>query len=97
MGIFAVINQGRAKYFLETTQNLKGKINSTRFQLKAGGHPNKELQKDWQEVGTGGFEIKILEQIEYDKDEAKTDYADDLVILKMLWTEKLTKRNVQLY
>ena len=58
MGIFAVINNSNGKYWLETTQNLKGKINSVTFQLKSGGHPNKELQKDWRELGADNFEIK---------------------------------------
>lgn len=97
MGIFAVINKSADKYFLEATANLKGRMNSVQFQLKAGNNPNKELQKDWRELGVDKFEIKILEQIEYDEDESKTDYTEDLELLKMIWVEKLTKENVQLY
>ncbi len=97
MGIFAVINKSNFKHFLETTQNLKGKINSTQFRLEAGSHPNKELQKDWRTIGSDGFEIKIIEQIEYDKDECKTDYSDDLELLKMIWVENLTNEDIQLY
>lgn len=97
MGILAVINMHNGKYFLEITQNLKGKLNSVSFQLRSGGHPNKELQRDWVEAGGKGFEIIILEQIEYDKDETKTDYSEDLQLLKMIWSEKLIKENHQLY
>ena len=97
MGIFAVINKSNGKHFLETTKNLKGKLNSVKFQLKSGGHPNKELQKDWQVLGVDQFEIIILEQIEYDQDESKIDYRDDLKLLKMIWIEKLTKEDVELY
>ncbi|NLB88298.1 MAG: GIY-YIG nuclease family protein [Syntrophomonadaceae bacterium] len=97
MGIFAVINNSNGKYFLETTPNLKGKINSVTFQLKSGGHPNKVLQKDWREVGADNFEIKILEKLDYDEDETKTDYTDELELLKMMWVEKLTKENIELY
>jgi hypothetical protein len=95
MGIFAVINKSNGKHLLETTKNLKGKINSVKFQLKSGGHSNKELQKDWQALGSEQFEIIILEQIEYD--ECKVDYKDDLKLLKMIWIEKLTKEHVELY
>lgn len=77
--------------------NLKGKINSTKFKLNAGAHPQKELQEDWTENCEGGFEIKVLEQLEYDKDESKTDYSDDLALLKMIWIDKLTKEGVLLY
>lgn len=97
MGIFAVINKSAAKYYLETSQNLKGRMNSTLFKLNAGGHPNQELQKDWQRLGADEFEIKILEQIEYAEDEAKTDYTDDLELLKMLWMEKLSRASIKLY
>jgi len=97
MGIFAVINKSNAKYFLETTPDLKGRINSTKFKLNAGGHSNKELQKDWQELGENAFEIKILEQIEYEEDESKTDYSEDLELLKMIWLEKLSKGMAQFY
>ena len=97
MGIFAVINKNNDKYYLETTPDLKGRINSTKFKLNAGGHPNKELQKDWQEFGANVFEIKILEQIEYEEDESKTDYSEDLELLKMIWREKLSKDMAQFY
>jgi hypothetical protein len=97
MGIFAVVNKNNAKYYLETTPDLKGRINSAKFKLNAGGHPNKELQKDWQEFGENAFEIKILEQIEYEEDESKTDYSEDLELLKMIWLEKLSKGIAQFY
>jgi hypothetical protein len=97
MGIFAVINTENNKCFLETTQNLKGKMNSVSFQLRSGGHPNKELQKDWQKFGEAAFETVILEKIEYEKDETKTDYSEELQLLKMIWLEKLNKENKQFY
>lgn len=97
MGIFAVINKNSSKYYLETTQNLKGVMNSTEFKLNGGVHPKLELQEDWQEIGSDGFEIKILEKIEYDKDESKTDYTDDLALLKMIWVDKLKDKGVNLY
>lgn len=97
MGIFAVINKSNGKYFLEATPNLKGKINSVTFQLKSGGHPNKELQKDWQKLGPDNFEVKVLERLEYDEDESKRDYRDELELLKLIWVEKLTKENIELY
>ncbi|HHW28200.1 MAG TPA: GIY-YIG nuclease family protein [Syntrophomonadaceae bacterium] len=97
MGIFAVINKSSSKYYLQVTQNLKGMINSTRFKLDGGMHPNKELQKDWLEIGSDGFEIRVLEKIEYDEDESKTDYTEELELLKMMWVDKLTGNGITLY
>lgn len=97
MGIFAVINKKSGKYFLEIAPNLKGRINRVSFQLRSGGHPHKDLQKDWQEEGADNFEIKTLEIMPYDEDESKEDYTEELEILKLIWTERLTGEEIILY
>lgn len=70
---------------------------SCRFKLDYGNHPNKELQREWQEYGEANFSIEVLEKLEYDKDETKTDYSEELALLKMIWEEKLLQRGVELY
>jgi len=97
MGILAVINKDSQRCWLEATPNLKGKQNSVLFQLKNGSHFNRRLQKDWNEMGEEAFQIVVLEQLEYDKDESKTDYREDLEVLKMIWTDKLTEQGFQFY
>jgi hypothetical protein len=97
MGIFTVINKNESKYFLQPTQNLKGMINSTLFKLNGGIHPNKGLQEDWLKLGCDGFEINRLEKLEYDDDESKTDYTEELELLKMIWVDRLTEKGVSFY
>lgn len=97
MGIFMIKSKVTNKVYLEVTPNLKGKINSARFQLKAGSHPHKELQQDWSREGEANFTIEILEKLNYDKDESKTDYSGELEVLEFLWKEKLLKHNIELY
>ncbi|HCP14200.1 MAG TPA: hypothetical protein DIT32_00180 [Peptococcaceae bacterium] len=97
MGLFAVRTADKKKYYLVTTVNLKGKMNSVAFQLKNGGLPNKALQKEYIERGADGFVIEILQELEYDKDESKTDYKEELDILKLIWEEKLQKDGIELY
>lgn len=97
MGIMAVRSKCSNKCFLQTTQNLRGTINSTRFKLEAGIHPNRELQQDWNKFGEDCFFIEILEQLEYDQDETKTDYTEELAILQMVWEEKLMKQKMEFY
>lgn len=97
MGIFIIRSQVNNKCYLETTPNLRGTINGTKFKLGAGVHPNRELQKEWQEFGAENFTIEILEHLEYDKDESKTDYQEDLTLLRMIWVEKLAKQNIEFY
>lgn len=95
MGIFAIRCNLNNKYYIETTQDLKSRMNRGVFQLKWGSHPNKELQKDWNELGEDNFTVEILDTLEYDKDESKIDYTEDLTLLKMVWEEKL--RDIDLY
>jgi len=98
MGLYIIRSKNNNKCSLEATQNLKGKINSTRFKLNAGGHPNRELQQEWSDFGEANFTIEILEYLEYDeKDEGKTDYTEELSILQMMWEEKLKKEGMEFY
>ncbi|ABW19225.1 GIY-YIG nuclease family protein [Alkaliphilus oremlandii] len=97
MGIYIVRSHFNNKCFIEATKDLKGTINGSRFKLEAGNHPNRELQKEWREHGKENFTIEILENLEYDKDETKTDYTEDLTLLRMIWEEKLIKEDRELY
>lgn len=97
MGIFIIKNDFDNKCYIEMTQNLKGAINSTEFKLKFGNHPIRELQKAWIEHGEDSFTMEILERLEYDKDETKTDYSEELEILEMEWRDKLLKQGLEFY
>ncbi len=97
MGIFVIRSKVNHKSYIEATKDLKGRINITRFKLEFGSHPNKELQKEWKEHGKGNFIIEILENLAYEEDETKTDYEEDLILLHMIWTEKLSKQGIELY
>jgi len=97
MGIFWIRSKGTNKYFIETSHNLKGKINSTTFQLDMDSHLNKELQSEWKKETAANFDIEILELLKYDKDESKIDYTEELAILKMVWEEKLNDQKLVPY
>lgn len=97
MGIFMIKSKFKNKCYIESTKNMKGTINSTEFRLKFGSYPNSELQKEWNEYGKDGFTIEILEKLEYDKDEAKTDYSEELEILEMEWKDRLSKQGMEFY
>lgn len=97
MGIFIIRSKVSHKCYIQSTQDLKGVINSTKFKLEAGNHPFLELQKEWNDFGSGNFIIEILENLEYDKDESKTDYTEDLALLRLIWEEKLAKENMEFY
>lgn len=96
MGVFIVKKKNNNKYLLVATQNLKGMMNRVKFQLETGGYPNRELQEDWN-ANPDDFEFTILETLEYDKDESKTDYSEELDIILIMLTEKLSENNMVPY
>ncbi|MEA4847752.1 MAG: GIY-YIG nuclease family protein [Clostridiaceae bacterium] len=97
MGIFIIRSKVKNKCYIEATKDLRGRINGAKVRLDAGMHPNKELQKEWSGSGSENFTVEILENLEYDKDESKTDYTEELALLQMIWEEKLQKENMEFY
>lgn len=94
MGVFMIRLKSGDKCYIEATNNFKARINSTIVKLQSGFHPNRELQQAWKEQGEDSFTFEILENLEYDKDESKTDYTEDLELLRMIWEEKLTGQGI---
>lgn len=84
-GIFQVRNLKNGKVYIETTPNLKT-INGQIFMLGMKSHPNKELQKEWNEMGETSFVIEPLETVDEEKNH------DTKTALKKLldkWMENL--------
>lgn len=89
MGVFKVESGASGNYYLFAARDLKSQMNRCRFQLEMGSHPDRKLQSEWREQGAAGFSIEVLERLDYDKDEAKTDYSEELELLRLIWSEKL--------
>jgi hypothetical protein len=87
-GIYRVRNTTTGKSLVGSTVNLPGMLNRQRFQLEHGSHPDRELQKDWDELGPDAFEFEALDRLE-PRDEPAYDPAEDLRVLKEMWLEKL--------
>ncbi|HEX3033138.1 MAG TPA: GIY-YIG nuclease family protein [Bacillota bacterium] len=97
MGVFIIRSHVNNKYYIQGAKDLRAVINGAQARLASGMHPNRELQKEWQEFGSEKFTIEILEHLEYDKDEAKTDYSEDLAVLQGFWEEKLAEEHLEMY
>ena len=87
-GVFQVRNLANGKVLLGSSLNLEGPLNKHRFMLQINSHPNKELQKDWNEFGPGQFTFEILETIPV-KDDPNFNLKDELTLLEEIWLEKL--------
>ncbi|MGA9292402.1 MAG: GIY-YIG nuclease family protein [Ignavibacteriaceae bacterium] len=88
MGIFQIKNLANGKIFIGSSSNLKGKLNSIKFQLEMGSYINKELQKDFIQFGEKNFLFETIDTLE-PKQDPGYDYAEDLKTLEEMWLEKL--------
>jgi group I intron endonuclease len=87
-GVYQVKNLANGKMFLGSSLNLEGPLNRHKFMLKIKGHTNKELQKDWDELGPDQFVFEILEEVQI-KEDPNFNLKDELTLLEMIWLEKL--------
>jgi hypothetical protein len=88
MGIFQIRNLANSKVLIGAASNLRGILNSNKFTLSMGSHPNKRLQSEWNELGSDSFAFEVLDELE-PTEEAGYDYRADLTYLEELWLEKL--------
>jgi hypothetical protein len=95
-GIYRVRNTTTGKSLVGSTVNLPGMLNRQRFQLEHGSHPDKELQRDWDELGPDAFEFEALDRLK-PRDEPAYDPTEDLRVLKEMWLEKLMTAGEPLY
>ena len=88
MGVAIVRHEVTGKVFLFANLDINALVNRYRTQLRFGGHPNKERQRDWQTHGEAAFTCEVLDTL-LPKPEADTDPATELGVLEELWLEKL--------
>ena len=87
-GIFQIKNKANGKILLGSSLNLEGPLNSHKFKLSIGKHPNEGLQQDWNKYGTDEFVFEILEVVKV-KDDPNFNLNDELTLLEQIWLEKL--------
>ena len=88
MGVYQIRNLANEKVFVGAAMNLPGILNSNRLQLRAGNHPNKKLQAEWNELGGDRFVFEVLDELAATEGPGY-DYRPDLAFLEELWLEKL--------
>jgi hypothetical protein len=88
MGVYRVFNKVNGKTLLGTSRDLPSRLNRHRAQLGFGGHPNRQLQSDWNASGSDAFVFEVLDTLS-PNDEQNYDPTDDLRTLEELWAEKL--------
>lgn len=88
MGVFLIRNNLSDKVFLGAGLDLRGLINRHKFQLRHGVHRNKQLQADWNELGSDNFAFEIVDELTPREGE-ELDYRKELNFLEQMWLEKI--------
>lgn len=98
MGVMMIKNNVSNNFFIDINKDVKSYINRHRFQLKMGVHRLKDMQNEWNQYGEEAFSFEVLELLPYDEKEERTDYMEELEIMKIIWIEKLSENGtVELY
>ena len=81
-GVFVLLSTATDRRWVDSSLNLDATRNLLWFELKRGGHRNRDLQTEWNTHGEGSFEFEIVEELDADviesavRDELKTKRAD---------------------
>lgn len=86
-GIFKITNNKTRELYIGFSPDLEQKWNGQRFQLNSNTHPNKLLQKDWNELGEESFSFEIVDILKI-QDENR-NYKDDLKELEQFYITEL--------
>ena len=84
MGIYRIRNTANGKLLVGASVDLTSILNRHQWDLRMGGHRNRELQKDWAEFGAEAFEFEILDTLT-SPEQPNYDPKDDLRALEELW------------
>jgi len=88
MGVYQIKNKRNGKLFIGSAKNIRGKLNSHKFQFENNLHRNLEMQTDFNEIGGEGFSFDTIDLLE-PKEDLNYDYTEDLKMLEAMWIEKL--------
>jgi hypothetical protein len=87
-GIYRVVNTRANRSLVGSSVNLPAILNRHRADLKMGAHRNRELQRDWNQLGEGAFAFEILDTL-VPHSELGYDMKRELATLEELWLERL--------
>ena len=88
MGVFRVRNTVNGRCFIGSSVDLPAMLNRQRFQLELGGHPDRALQSDFNEMGLEAFELEVVDTLEA-PEEPGADVSADLNELELMWLHQL--------
>jgi len=77
IGVYQITNKVTGRKFIGSTSNMDGAWGRETFELGFGAHKNKDLQSDWNELGSDSFVFEVLDKLKLEE-KIKYDYKDVL-------------------
>jgi hypothetical protein len=88
MGVGRIRNTVNDSALVVAGTHISALLNRHQAQLKMGGHPHREMQRDFTDQGADAFTFEVLDTLE-PSDEPGYDPAGDLRVLEAMWMERL--------
>lgn len=88
MGVYVIRNLVNQRVYIGASLNVDAAMNRHRFELNLNGHRNRELLRDWQQVGADNMCFEVIDLIKQQDDPA-FDYKVELTSMLALWSEEL--------
>ena len=79
MGIITIRCKDTGDLFAGISKDTQVEFNSQQFKLSVNLHPNKQLQKLWEQYGENGFDYTVVKVLKYE--DPKEDQTDKLMEL----------------
>jgi len=87
-GVYRVVHRRSGRTLLGASPDTRAMLNRIQAQLGLDGHPNKQLQADWDADGAAGFDFEAVDLLPPANDPAR-DVTGELEMLLELWRENL--------
>ena len=87
-GVYRIQHTPSGRTLLGSSPDAPAMLNRVQAQLRMRGHPNRELQGDWDADGKGAFLFEVLELLPA-PDGSGSDHTGDLRLLEELWVDEL--------
>jgi len=96
-GIYQINNTLHERIYLQTTTDLDRAFNADLFKLNAGMHPNKSLQKDWNDIGAGNFEMTLYDELTVKETLSPAEIQQELKALLEMHISELKNAGKSVY
>lgn len=76
IGVFSVESGATGEKFLGRSKDIPAEMNSLRFKLSSGMHPNRPLQALWDRYGEADLKFSVVRLLEYE--DPSDDHSKEL-------------------